>query len=138
MNSLRLICTVLLLVGYERTAQSSSQAGMASSIASPTATARCWIYHEIYPVTEAAYKSQHVTRVERKEIEKWALPASPSQERLVRAQSPWTTPPSASEHHLVRWMRDPNRPGAVFVFVALNANVVIDARQCSIRAYPTA
>lgn len=153
MNSFGPICLALLSLGCDRNAQSSSQATVASSIASPTSTPRCWIYNEIYPATEAAYESRHVTLAERKEIEKWAASASPSQERLVQAQSPWTRPPSASEQHLVRWMRDPYRPGALFVFVArpiernsngyspwvaLNTNEIIDTRQCSIGAYPTA
>ncbi len=153
MNRFGSICFVLFLLGCERTAQSPPQASAASDAASPIPTPRCWIYDKVYPVTEAAYESQHVTRKERKEIEQWAALASPSQDRLVRAHSPWARPPSASEQHLVRWMRDPSEPGALFVFVArpierppdgyspwvaLNTNVVIDTVQCSIGAYPTA
>jgi hypothetical protein len=138
---------MLLLLGSERTSQPSSQASGTSNIASPTPTPHCWIYDKIYPVTEAAFKSQHVTLAERKEIEKWAAPASPSQERLVRARSPWARPPSTSEQHLVRWMRDRSNPGGVFVFVAqriewhhrwwvvLNTNVIINPVECEVNAY---
>ena len=147
------LCLMVLFLGCERTAQSSAQASPAADIASPIPTPRCWIFDKVYPATEAAYESQRVTLTERKEIEKWAAPASPSQERLVRAYSPWTKPPSASEQHLVRWMRSPFERGDLFVFVArpierppngyspwvaLNANVIIDTVQCSVHAYPTA
>ena len=153
MNGFGPICLVLFSLVCERAAQTSSQASVASAIASTSPAPRCLTFDRIYPATEAAYESQHVTPLEKKEIEKWAAPASPSQERLVRAQSPWTTPPSASERHLVRWMRDPYRPGAVFVFVArpiernshgyspwvaLNTNAIIDPVRCSIHAYPAA
>ena len=118
---------------------------------SATATPHCWIYNEIYPVTVAAYRSQHVTLAERKEIDRWAAQTSPSQERLVRAQSPWARPPSASEQNLVRWMRSYNGSVLVFVarsikrsgneyspWVALNANVIIDTELCEVHAYPAA
>jgi hypothetical protein len=145
-----LICSILLLLGCERTAQSSSQR-LAGDAGSPTPRSRCWIYDKIYPATEAAYESQHVTLAERKAIERWAAPASPSQNRLVRARSPWAKPPSASERKLVRWMRDSDLPEAVIVFVArpikrpgkfyapwiaLNANVIINTVLCTVSAYP--
>lgn len=50
-----------------------------SQLASPTP--RCWIYDKIYPATETAYKEQHVTAAERKEIQKWAAPVSPSEQQ---------------------------------------------------------
>lgn len=150
MDRLGPICLILLLLGCERTA---AQASAPSKIASPVSTPSCFIYNEIYPATEAAFKSQHVTIIERKEIEQFTAPLSPAQERLVRAHSLWATPPSASEQHLIRWMRDPYAPGGVLVFVArpmertpkgyspwvaLNTNLLIDTRQCSIGAYPGA
>ena len=118
---------------------------------SAPAAPHCWIYNEIYPMTVAAYHSQHVTLAERKEIDRWAAPAAPSQKRLVRAKSPWARPPSASEQNLARLMRSDRGSVLVFVarsiktsgngyspWVALNANVIIDTVQCEIRAYPTA
>jgi hypothetical protein len=150
-----IICLMLFLVlSCGLTARRSSQASSASNTASsPAPTPRCRIYDEIYPATEAAYKSQHVTPAEKKEIERWALPASPSQERLVQAHSPSARPPSASERRLVRWMRDSYSPGGLIVFVArpvdrypqgyspwiaLNTNLIIDMRDCSVIPYPTA
>jgi hypothetical protein len=144
MNSFRPICLMLLLLGCARAAHSSSLASAAAG-ASPIPTPRCWIFDKTYPVTRAAYERQHATLTERAEIEKWTTPASPTQERLVRAQSPSTKPPSASEQHLVRWMRSPFESGEILVFVArpmektahgyspwvaLNANVIIDTVEC--------
>jgi uncharacterized membrane protein len=117
------------------------------------AAPHCWIYDHIYPPTDAAFKSQHVTAAERTEIEKWAALSSPGLERLARARSPWARRLSASEQHLVRWMRAPftgdvlvfvARPiekspsGAYSPWVALNANVLINPITCEVGAYPTA
>lgn len=123
-----------------------------SAHASAATTRRCWIYDKIFPVTEAAFSTQHVTPQERNAIEKRAAPVSPSQARLIRAHSPWARPPTASDAHLLRWMRDPYRHGGVLVFVArpieqstrgwyspwvaLNTNVTIDPVECSVAAYP--
>lgn len=65
------ICTILFLLVSTPTAEAP-----AASFAAPAPTPRCWNYDKIYPVTEAAFKSQHVTVAETKEIEKWAAPAS--------------------------------------------------------------
>jgi hypothetical protein len=124
--------------------------------ASSSPTPFCWIYDKIYPVTEAAFKSQRLTPAQKKEIEKWAAPASPSQDRLVQERSPWTKPPSASEVRLLRWMRYQYTPEHVLVFVArpirpegasadspyspwiaLNTNALIETEGCEgIHAYP--
>jgi hypothetical protein len=132
----------------------ASGASSSESISSPAPTpTKCWIYDEIYPATEAAFDGQHLTSAERKEIEKWSAPASPAQVRLVKVASPWATPPTASEVHLVRWMRS-GWDRSIFVFVArplftpgsswhspwvaLNTNVFIDPVNCQVGAYPTA
>jgi len=153
MNTLGPICLALLLLGCERTAQSSSQASAVSNIASPSPTPRCWIYDKIYPATEAAYKNQHVTLIERKEIEKWAAPASPSQDGRFRHNPLRQNDLLQSEQRLVRWMRSPFESGGLLVFVArpieetanvyspwvaLNSNVIIDTVECSVHAYSTA
>jgi hypothetical protein len=121
------------------------------AIASPAPTStKCWIDGQIYPATQAAYASQHITMAERAEIKKWSALASPSQVRLVKSVSPMATPPTASEEHLVRWMRGGgNRWIYVFVarplftqgetghspWVGLNANVIIDPVTCDVGAY---
>jgi len=124
-----------------------------TSLSSPAPIpTRCWIYDKIYPATEAAFDSQHLTAAERKEVEKWSEPASPAQVRLVKVASPWATPPTASEVHLIRWMRSGwDRSLFVFVahpisvtsngyspWVALNTNVFINPVECEVGAYPTA
>ena len=146
-------CVATRTTGNERQGEPAQFRDFTFRPSQVSPTPRCWIYDKVYPATEAAFESQHVTLDERKEIEKWAAPASPSQDRSVRARSPGTTPPSASEEHLVRWMRDPFKAGSVLVFVArpierppngyspwqaLNANVIIDTVQCSVHAFPTA
>lgn len=117
------------------------------------ASADCWIYAKIYPATRDAFESQHVTRAQQLEILKWARPVSPAQTKLVKAASPWATPPSAAELGLVRWMRS-DWDQSFFVFVArplfetdstghrpwlaLDGNVFIDPVNCQTGAYPTA
>lgn len=139
-------------------ALSSEACGQSSQSASPPASpvpasTECWIYKKIYPVTRAAFESQHLTQAQRTEILKWARPSSPAQKKLVKAASPWATPPSVSELGLVRWMRN-GSDRSIFVFVdrpvftkgrlgirpwlALNANVWINPVNCETGAYPAA
>lgn len=94
----------------------SSVLFLLGNTASPTATPQCWIYDKIQPAAGAAF--QALPAAERIEIEKWAAPASPSQERLVRGHSPWAKAPSASEVGIVRWMGDLSDPSSLLVFVA--------------------
>ncbi|MDQ6767954.1 MAG: hypothetical protein M3Z41_09125 [Candidatus Eremiobacteraeota bacterium] len=96
--------------------------------AQPTPTPHCWIYDKIFPASRLAYKSEHVTRAEQRDVEKWAA--------TVRS----------SERSLVRWMRLKYWPGGILVFVArpahptwwtaLNTNAIIDVRDCDVHAYP--
>ena len=142
----------LLLAACGNHAASVASSSPSPSSPAPTPT-KCWIYDKIYPATEAAFDSQHLTSAERKEIEKWSAPASPVQARLVKVASPWATSPTASEAHLVRWMRSPwDRSLLIFVarpltepgsswhspWLALNGNVFIDPVTCDMGAYPTA
>src|SRR5579864_8369936 len=99
-----ILLLALLLAGCGNHAASGASSSPSTSSPAPTPI-KCWIYDEIYPATEAAFDSQHLTSAERKQIEKWSAPASPAQARLVKSNSPWATPPTASELHLVRWMR---------------------------------
>lgn len=148
-----LIAALLAACNRHSTDKTAYMRNLAASVPTPSSTPRCWIYDKIHPVTKVAFESQHVTLTERKEIEKYAAPASPAQQHLVETHSPWAAPPSASEQHLVRWMRSPFKSGGIFVFVArpveiyhngyspwvaLNTNVTIDTVQCSVNAYPTA
>ena len=129
--------------------QASSSASI--SLPAPTPT-RCWIYDKIYPATQAAFDSQHLTSAERKEVEKWNKPASPAQVRLIKAASPWAIPPTAADVHFIRWMRS-GWGHSLFIFVArpiimksqgyspwvaLNTNVFINPVECEVGAYPTA
>jgi hypothetical protein len=116
-------------------------------------SAECWIFGKIYPANRAAFASRKVTREQQLEVLKWARPASPAQTKLVKAASPWATPPSVSELGMVRWMRDGSDQSIlVFVarpffetgstwhrpWVALNSNEFIDPVLCQMGAYPTA
>jgi hypothetical protein len=135
--------------GNHAASEASNSASISSPAPNPT---RCWIYDKIYPATDAAFDSQHLTAAERKEVEKWSEPASPAQVRLVKVASPWATPPTASEVHSIRWMRSGwDRSLFVFVahpisvtsngyspWVALNTNVIINPVECEVGAYPTA
>jgi hypothetical protein len=131
---------------------STQNAALLTSSPAPVPT-KCWIYEKIYPATRAAFAGQKMTRKQQLEILKWARPASPAQTKLVKAASPWATPPSISELGMVRWMRnDWDQSILVFVdrplfetnsnghrpWLALNANVFIDPVNCQIGAYPTA
>lgn len=146
------MCLAVVAAGCQRAAQQPSS--VANVGASRTSTPRCWIYDKIYPVTGAAFKSQHVTSAEHREIEKWAMPVSPS-EQNNQTRFPFGGPPLPSEQHLVRWMRsqrgifvfvarpvyrpDPkNPPGVYYPWMAINTNMVIDTVSCDIHAYPTA
>jgi hypothetical protein len=133
--------------------QHSAEASKSPSIPSPVPTAtKCWIYDKIYPATEAAFDSQGLSFVERQEVETWSAPMSPAQLRRVKSLSPSAAPPTASERHLIRWMRSPwnhdlfvfiARPistttNGYFPWVALNGNVLINPITCEVGAYPTA
>ncbi len=144
------LALLLAACGNHAATLASSSPSTSSPAPAPT---KCWIYDKVYPATEAAFESQHLTPAQRKEIEKWSAPASPTQARLVKSLSPWATPPTASEVHLVRWMRS-GWDRSIFVFVArplftrgstwhspwvaLNTNVFIDPVNCQVGAYPTA
>lgn len=123
----------------------------------PTPTGRCWIFDAIHPATPAAYRSEHLSASQQREIEKWAKPSSPAQDKPVAENSPLASAPSRADLGLLRWMR--SRDGfLVFViwdihssvahtgffmggyapWVALNSNIIIDTVDCSVHAYPTA
>ena len=135
-----------------KTTSKVETANVATTAPAPAST-RCWIYDNIYPATRAAFEREHVTPPQELEIEYWASPSSPAQDRAVKARSPWTKPPSPAEAHLVWWLRDP-RDHSIFIFVkrplctagesghrpwiALNTNVMIDPLLCDVGAYPTA
>jgi hypothetical protein len=157
-NGTMRISTTIALMMLTIAASPAARAQMAVN-ASPAplspapASTGCWIYKNIYPVSRAAFESQHLTRAQQIEILKWARPVSPVQTKLVKAVSPWATPPSVSELGLVRWMRDGD-DGSISIFVArplfkagesghapwlaLNENVFIDPVNCDVGAYPTA
>lgn len=114
---------------------------------------RCWIYDKIFPATAAAYESQRLSFVERREVETWSAPMSPAQLRRMKSLSPWAKAPTASERHPIRWIQDPDghdvwvfvespiarsRLGGYSPWIALNGNVIIDPVSCEIHAYPTA
>ncbi|HLJ83489.1 MAG TPA: hypothetical protein VKT51_04890 [Candidatus Eremiobacteraceae bacterium] len=144
----------LLAVGSPLGARGRSEYGASPPSPTPApASTECWIYKAAFPATRAAFESQHVTRADQAEIEKWARPASPAQTKLVKAASPWAAPPTAAELGLVRWMRDAE-DGSILVFVerplftadssgyspwlALNTNMFINPVSCEVGAYPTA
>lgn len=141
--------TVVLLIGI------LLSPSIADPKPSPAPSAPCWIYSAVYSVSKDGFIRGHATAAERKEVGRWAKPASTTQDHLVRMASPWAAPPEPSEMHLLRWMRDPQ--GGVYVFVmrplrpkyspvvdgvspwiALNVNVWINPLECEIGAYPTA
>jgi hypothetical protein len=150
---MRIIATMAMMIVTIAVFQAAfGQIALGAIDSPPSATsAGCWIYKNIYPVTRAAFESQHLTRLQQIEILKWARPASPAQEEMVKEASPWATPPSISEVGLLRWMRD-GSDGSISVFVArplfktgesghapwlaLNANEFIDPVNCEMGAYP--
>lgn len=148
--------TALMLsaIGASPGACGQSTVRQSPPAASPApASTKCWIYNEVYPATRAAFESQHVSRAQQAEILKWARPASPAQTKLVKAASPWASPPTTAEVGLLRWMRIGSDSSIdVFVarplftadssghspWIALNTNEFIDPVLCDIGAYPTA
>ena len=122
-----LVTMTILAYGCQRKPQPASFA----IAPTPTPSTRCFIYERIFPATAAAYRSEHLTGAESSEIEKWAAKVT------------------ASDRSFVRWMRNLYSGKGFFVFVArplyptthevwmaVNANIMIDPVECEMDAVP--
>ncbi|HET9342990.1 MAG TPA: hypothetical protein VFO25_08765 [Candidatus Eremiobacteraceae bacterium] len=96
---------------------------------SPT---RCWILDRMYPMTELWLDEKKVTPSERHEIEMWANRVSPDQRSLVR----WIRDPRDKAIYI--FVAEPEKPGTISDWIALNANVAIDVHRCWLPAVPGA
>lgn len=112
-------------------ARSTHPATIAATQATPaSAPTRCWILDRIYPVTDVAFNAHKVTRAERNEVQLWASRVSPDQRSLVR----WIRDPRDKAIYV--FVAEPERPGTISDWVALNANIAIDVHQCYLHAVP--
>lgn len=86
----------------------------------------------MYPMTELWLDEKKVTPSERHEIEMWANRVSPDQRSLVR----WIRDPRDKAIYI--FVAEPEKPGTISDWIALNANVAIDVHRCWLPAVPGA
>ena len=115
---------------YARILTGGSPLRTLTSSPTPMSTSHCWIYDKIYPATNEAFKSQHLTSAERQEIERWAKSVVPRRRQFVR----WMRDPSSDD--LFIFVAQPLYPKIPTPWQALNTNIVIDAVTCEVGAFP--
>lgn len=104
----------------------------ATPITPAVSSTRCWLYDRIHPAMAVTTKTRGLSSADRLEIEMWTRRVSPYERPLVR----WIRDPRNNDIYI--FIAEPERPGTVSAWVALNANVAIDVHQCWLPALPGA
>jgi hypothetical protein len=95
----------------------------------------CTFLSQMYPPTKAAFDRSHLSAPERAEVLKWTAKIPKSQSKYAR----WMRYGSGPDRTLLIFSATPagtTRRGWYKPWVAVNKNVIINARTCEVTAYP--